>query len=235
MLAAIVPPSPLVAQWACCRDSPSRRRRKVIHWQSKLCLFYTASRPLKHTDMDQTHMDSTDARLDAMTAADFGTVARLGEVIWRSHYTKIIGSAQVDYMLADRYTPEKLSLYLDADDRWLMLLRVDSPTLRIDTQTARRAVGYCSYALTDDPGETKLEQLYLLPESHGKGLGRLMLCHVEEQARVRGRSMLLLQTNKRNAGAIAFYRKAGFTVREEVVFDIGNGFVMDDYVMEKVL
>lgn len=174
--------------------------------------------------MNQARIVSTDARLDAMTAADFGTLARLAEVIWRSHYTRIIGSAQIDYMLAERYTPEKLRLYLNADDRWLMLLRTDS-----------RAVGYCSYALTENPGEMKLEQLYLLPELQGKGLGRLMLRHVEEQAGVRGRSTLVLQTNKRNVDAIAFYRKAGFTVREEAVFDIGNGFVMDDYVMEKVL
>jgi ribosomal protein S18 acetylase RimI-like enzyme len=183
--------------------------------------------------MNQTRMDFSNARLDALTAADFEMLARLGEVIWRAHYTQIIGSAQVGYMLAERYTPEKLRLYLNAEDRWLMILRIDSPT-------GSRAVGYCSYALTDDagvmkPGEMKLEQLYLLPELHGHGLGRLMLRHVEDQARVRDCGTLLLQTNKRNAAAIAFYRQAGFTVREEAVFDIGNGFVMDDYVMEKVL
>ncbi len=159
----------------------------------------------------------TRVRLTALTAADFGTLAQLAETIWRAHYTKIIGSAQVDYMLAGRYTPEKLSLYLNTDDRWLMLLRTD-----------KQAVGYCSYALTENPGEMKpperksremkLEQLYLLPEYYGQGLGRLML-----------------QVNKHNDIAVAFYRKAGFTVREEAVFDIGGGFVMDDYVMEKLL
>jgi len=188
--------------------------------------------------MGQARIVFTNARLDTMTAADFETLARLAEVIWRAHYTKIIGSAQVDYMLAGRYTPEKLRQYLNADDRWLMLLRIDS-------SGGSRAVGYCSYALTAYPGgmepgemkpsEMKLEQLYLLPELRGQGLGKLMLRHVEEQARARGRSTLVLQTNKRNDIAIAFYRKAGFTVREEAVFDIGNGFVMDDYVMEKVL
>jgi diamine N-acetyltransferase len=188
--------------------------------------------------MGQARIVFTNARLDAMTAADFEALARLAELIWRSHYSKIITSAQIDYMLAERYTPEKLRLYLDADDRWLMLLRTDSPT-------GSRAVGYCSYALTDDPpvmkpsamkpSEMKLEQLYLLPELHGQGLGKSMLRHVEEQARARGRLTLVLQTNKRNDIAIAFYRKAGFTVREEAVFDIGGGFVMDDYVMEKVL
>lgn len=184
--------------------------------------------------MGQARMVFTRARLEALTAADFETLARLAEMIWRAHYTKIISNAQIDYMLAGRYTPEKLRLYLNADDRWLMLLRIDN-----------RAVGYCSYALTENPGgmkpgemkpgEMKLEQLYLLPELRGQGLGKLMLRHVEEQARVRGRGTLMLQTNKCNAVAIAFYRKAGFTVREEAVFDIGNGFVMDDYVMEKVL
>ena len=172
--------------------------------------------------------------LAALTAADFETLAQLAEKIWRAHYTKIIGSAQVDYMLADRYTPEKLRLYLDADDRWLMLLRMDD-----------RAVGYCSYALAENPGEMKppeiksgemkLEQLYVLPELQGQGLGRLMLRHFEEQARARGCRTLVLQVNKRNDIAVAFYRKAGFSVREEAVFDIGNGFVMDDYVMEKAL
>lgn len=184
--------------------------------------------------MSQARIDSSHARLDALTSADFETLARLAEAIWRAHYTRIIGSAQIDYMLAGRYTQDKLRLYLNADDRWLMLLRIDS-----------RAVGYCSYALAGDsgemkppeikPSEMKLEQLYLLPELHGQGLGKLMLRHVEEQARVRGLSTLMLQTNKRNDIAIAFYRKAGFTMREEAVFDIGNGFVMDDYVMEKVL
>jgi len=178
--------------------------------------------------MGQSQIVFTNARLTALTAADFETLARLAETIWRAHYTRIIGSAQIDYMLAERYTPEKLRLYLNAEDRWLMLLRIDSPG-------GSRAVGYCSYALADDPGAMKLEQLYLLPELHGLGLGRLMLRHVEEQARVRGLSTLMLQTNKRNDIAIAFYRRAGFTVREEAVFDIGGGFVMDDYVMEKML
>jgi ribosomal protein S18 acetylase RimI-like enzyme len=163
-------------------------------------------------------------RLDALTAADFEELAQLAGTIWRAHYSKIISSAQVDYMLAGRYTPEKLRLYLNADDRWLMLLRLDNET-----------IGYCSYALTGNPGEMKLEQLYLLPELQGQGLGRLMLRHVEEQAQARGCRTLVLQVNKRNDIAVAFYRKAGFTVRKEAVFDIGGGFVMDDYVMEKAL
>lgn len=164
------------------------------------------------------------ARLDPVAEADFETLARLGETIWRSHYASIISMAQIDYMLSGRYTPDQLRAYLDADDRWLELLRLDG-----------RPVGYCSYALSATPGEMKLEQLYLQEECRGKGLGGLMLRHVEARARERGCRVLMLTVNKQNAGSIAVYRKSGFRVREEAVFDIGNGFVMDDYVMQKLL
>lgn len=65
--------------------------------------------------MGQSQVAFTHARLDATTAADFETVARLAEAIWRAHYSKIITSVQIDYMLAGRYTPEKLRQYLSAD------------------------------------------------------------------------------------------------------------------------
>jgi len=167
---------------------------------------------------------SDNARLDAITEADFEIVARLGETIWRSHYANIVSMEQIKYMLAGRYTPDKLRQYINADDRWLDILKL-----------ANNPIGYCSYARTSMLGEMKLEQLYLLQEHRGKGLGGFMLRHVEAQTRRHSLRSLVLQVNKRNVDSIAFYRKAGFLVREEAVFDIGNGFVMDDYVMVKML
>lgn len=163
-------------------------------------------------------------RLIPITENDFATLARLAETIWRSHYIKIITREQIEYMLAGRYVPEKLRAYLGSDRRWLKLL-----------WQGDEAIGYCSYSITENPDEMKLEQLYLLPGLHGQGLGGEMLRHVESQARAKGMKSLMLTVNKHNAGSIAVYRKAGFTVREEARFDIGNGFVMDDYVMSKAL
>ncbi len=165
-----------------------------------------------------------DARLDALTEADFPAVAALGRTIWHAHYATIISIAQIDYMLAERFTRENLSRYLVADDRWMYLLRLSGTP-----------VGYCSCARAARPAEMKLEQLYLLREYKGKGLGGFMLRHVEDHARGRGCTALSLQVNKQNVDAVAVYRKCGFTVREEIVLDIGNGFVMDDFVMEKTL
>ncbi|MDX2217825.1 MAG: GNAT family N-acetyltransferase [Burkholderiales bacterium] len=161
-------------------------------------------------------------RLTPLTEADFATVAQLGDTIWRAHYSKLISMAQIEYMLTGRYSPERLSAYVNASDRWLHILWLEN-----------RPVGYCSYSLTTQPGELKLEQLYLLPELHGRGLGRFMLDHVEAEARRLDCITIMLTVNKGNASSIAVYDRAGFTVRESAVFDIGNGYVMDDFVMEK--
>lgn len=162
--------------------------------------------------------------LAPLAEADFATVAALAGTIWHEHYAAIISPAQIAYMLAGRYTPANLRRYLAADDRSLDVLRVEGVP-----------VGYCSWARTGEPGELKLEQLYLLAAYRGQGLGAAMLQHVEEQARQRACRTLVLTVNRHNAGAIAFYRRRGLVVRAQACFDIGQGYVMDDYVMEKTL
>jgi ribosomal protein S18 acetylase RimI-like enzyme len=62
-----------------------------------------------------------------------------------------------------------------------------------------------------------------------------MLDHICERARELGAHAVWLQVNKRNEPAIAAYLKAGFHIEKEAVFDIGGGFVMDDYLMARTL
>lgn len=165
-----------------------------------------------------------EARLEPLRAADFDAVAAVARTIWHAHYDPMIGAAQVDYMLARRLAPEALSAYLDARDRWFDVLRADGAI-----------AGYCSAALTAAPRELKLEQLYLLPALHGRGLGGMMLRHVEARAHALGCGAILLQVAKLNAGSIAIYERAGYRIREAILIDIGEGFMMDDFLMEKRL
>ncbi len=161
--------------------------------------------------------------LSPLQRADFETIAALARRIWLEHYISIISKSQIEYMLLGRFTPENLARYVDASDRWFDVLRVDGAI-----------VGYCSHALLA-VNEVKLEQLYLLPELHGRGLGKRMMVHIEAHARELGRDTLVLQVNKQNTKAAGVYLRAGFEVREEAVVDIGSGYVMDDFIMEKRL
>lgn len=175
-------------------------------------------------------MPPADVTLAPVTEPDFPVLRELAGTIWRQHYAGIISAAQIDYMLAGRFSDEALREHVQAADRWLELLR-DSGTL----------VGYCGYELASIDGEgrtaatMKVGQLYVLGFHRGMGLGRFMLAHVEGRSRELGRRVLWLQVNKQNTGAIGFYRAAGFEVVREAVFEIGGGFVMDDYVMAKRL
>jgi len=162
--------------------------------------------------------------LAPLTVADMPAVRRLAHAIWHEAYPAIIGRDQIDFMLAARCNDAVLGGSIDAADRWFDVLRV-----------AGEPVGYCSCSRAPGSGELKLEQLYLLAAHRGRGLGRLMLEHVERRGRDAGLRGLVLQVNRRNVPAIRFYRNAGFVVREEAVFDIGGGFVMDDFIMAKPL
>jgi len=169
-----------------------------------------------------------DVSLTPVAELDLAVLRELAGTIWRQHYAAIISAAQIEYMLAGRFSDEALREHVQAADRWLELLRV-----------GQNPVGYCGYELAGLDGDgsaaadLKLGQLYLLESHRGMGLGWHMLRHVEARACELGRRPLWLRVNKNNAAAIRFYRSAGFEVIREAVFEIGGGFVMDDYVMAK--
>ena len=164
-----------------------------------------------------------EVRFEPLTAAGFATVRALGDRIWRQHYASIISMAQIEYMLQGRYTDEKLAAYVGAADRWLCIVR-----------RGDEAIGYFSWSRVG-ADTVKLEQLYLEAGARGAGYGRRMLAHVEAAARALGVARIMLTVNKQNRGSIAFYERGGYGIRESAVFDIGGGFVMDDFVLEKPL
>jgi ribosomal protein S18 acetylase RimI-like enzyme len=71
----------------------------------------------------------------------------------------------------------------------------------------------------------------LLPETQGKGFGKFMINEVIKIAKSNNQKGIYLNVNKYNTAKF-FYEKLGFVISKEEVIDIGNDYVMDDYVME---
>ena len=61
-----------------------------------------------------------------------------------------------------------------------------------------------------------------------------MFEEIDAYARKHGLGKEYLRVNKGNP-TVEIYKRAGFSVTETVTSDIGNGYVMDDYVMPKIL
>ncbi|MFV1994638.1 MAG: GNAT family N-acetyltransferase, partial [Verrucomicrobiales bacterium] len=89
----------------------------------------------------------------------------------------------------------------------------------------------------ESPAELILHKLYLDPDRHGRGYGSAAIVLLESDARERfpAASTVRLRVNKANNRAIRAYQRAGFARGEAVCSDIGGGFVMDDWWMEKRL
>ena len=153
---------------------------------------------------------------------DVERLAALAGEIWRTHYPGIISAAQIEYMLGQRYSPDAVRAELQRRDLWWDLLLVGG-----------RMTGFASYFLTGNAGEIKLDKLYVDHDHQRRGYGAMLLDRAVTIARAYGVGTIVLAVNKHNGNAIAAYLKYGFRIAESVVKDIGDGFVMDDYVMTK--
>ena len=163
-----------------------------------------------------------EVRIEPLTPADVEPLYVLAREIWYAHYPAIVSTAQIEYMLEQRYNTGVVDAELRRDDLWWDKLMV-----------GEMMAGFASYFLTGAPGEMKLDKLYVHPRHQRHGYGGRMIAHACEVARTRGCNRLTLAVNKNNRSAVNAYLKHGFLIADAVVKDIGRGFVMDDYLMEK--
>ena len=154
--------------------------------------------------------------------AEIDALCSLARVIWRHHYPPIIGMAQTEYMLAQRYDPAVIRQELARADAWWDTLK-DEGSL----------VAFSSCFVLEPDRALKIDKLYVHPSRQRRGHGGALLEHALQRAARLKLSRLELAVNKRNTAAIDAYRKHGFRIRDAVVKDIGGGFVMDDYIMER--
>ncbi len=94
-----------------------------------------------------------------------------------------------------------------------------------------KIIGFSCCVLTRHPKELKLDKLYLHPHHQRKGYGEILVDDIKQFMRYHAFEKLTLTVNKNNTLAIAAYLHYGFKKSDDIVIDIGNGFVMDDYLM----
>ena len=159
------------------------------------------------------------AELSPLTVADVDAVSALARTVWQATYPVLISQAQIDAMLADRYAAERIRAQLDDPRHAWRVARKD------------HALAGFAHAVLDASG-CKLDKLYVHPAHQRRGIGTALIRWVVDWARAQQACRLWLQVNRGNTQAIRAYEKVGFRIIESRVFDIGNGFVMDDHVME---
>jgi ribosomal protein S18 acetylase RimI-like enzyme len=153
--------------------------------------------------------------------ADIPAIQNIAKITWQPTYVPLLGQEQVDYMLEQMYSKAALLEQLSRGDVFLI------------AELGMKEVGFASYGIIDQENYGyKLHKIYVLPEVHGNGVGKFLINEVVDQVRAAGGRSLSLNVNRDNK-AMQFYERAGFKIKETVDIEIGNGFFMNDYVMEK--
>lgn len=151
-------------------------------------------------------------------------IQTLSDIVWPHTFKEILSADQISYMMNMMYSTEALDKQMDILNHHYLLAQEDG-----------QYWGYLAYELNyKGTFSTKIHKIYVLPTSQGKGLGRIFINSVKDLAIRNGNTSLLLNVNRFNK-AIDFYQRMGFEIIDNEDIDIGDGFLMEDYVMSKKL
>lgn len=154
--------------------------------------------------------------------SDIPIIIHIAYKSWEVAYKDILSPTQKEYMLNLFYTAAAIKKQFIEDRQKFILYQDQGIT-----------VGFASYELHNPTdGTCKIHKLYLLPNTQGKGFGAKLIDSIILRAKENSCRKLILNVNKFNK-AKQFYEKMGFSVSKEEVIEIGEGYVMDDYVMQK--
>ena len=156
-----------------------------------------------------------------LTKEELTKVQSIAHRTWPSTFANILSPEQIDYMLNWMYDLKMLESQLEKGHTFLL------------AEEDEKELGFAGFELNYAEGpKAKLHKIYLLPEAQGKGAGKALILEVADRARKANQKSLLLNVNKYNQRAIDFYLRMDFQEIYKEVIDIGNGYVMDDVVME---
>lgn len=138
---------------------------------------------------------------------------------WPETYKDILSNEQMIFMLEKMYSEEALKNQMSYQSFFLL-------------QEFGKIQGFMSIEHNDR--FTKIHKLYILPGNQGKGFGKMFIEKAATESIIKGINQLSLNVNRNNK-AINFYQKMGFQIEKSEDIDIGNGYLMEDYVMVKKL
>lgn len=155
------------------------------------------------------------------TIADIAAIRHIAYHTWPKAYGDILSKEQLDYMLEWMYSENALAEQFQKGHCFFM------------ADLANSSMGFASVS-AEGNHIYKLNKLYVLPDTQKTGAGKALLHKVIQYTKEHGGNRLQLQVN-RNNNAKNFYEKHGFTIILEADLEIGNGFLMNDYIMERVV
>ncbi len=149
---------------------------------------------------------------------DIDLIRDLSLQVWPQTYASILSKQQIEYMMQLLYSKEAILKQMKEKHQFLIIYNSGIP------------IGFASYSEVE-AHIYKLHKIYVLPIHQGRGVGRFIIRYIINCILPQDATALRLNVNRSNK-AKDFYQQLGFQIIREEDIPIGNGFYMNDYVME---
>lgn len=154
---------------------------------------------------------------------EFNVIRDIAQRTWPATYGHVLSAAQLDYMLQKGYSDEMLTSDYNQGTCFLLV------------EEGARFLAFAAFRHDFmEEGRTHIQKIYVLPEAQGKDIGRMLMRDMEKRATEEGARKMTLNVNRSNK-ARNFYARLGYAIVETIDIPIGNGYLMEDFVMEKKL
>lgn len=163
-----------------------------------------------------------EVRIREASSLDFPIIQNIAHQTWPETYGQILSKVQLDFMLNKFYALDYLQLNLNNNHIFYIIEENEIPIGFIGIEHN------CEGKLS-----TKIHKIYILSNNQGKGIGKLAIDFVMDLSKQNNSKTLILNVNRFNK-AIVFYQKMDFKIIQEVNIEIGNGYLMEDFVMQKI-
>ena len=155
---------------------------------------------------------------------DYIFIQQIAYKTWPDTYGRILEKTQLDYMLELFYSIDALTKSVAETGHQLLLAREGNAYL-----------GFISFENNyKEKPVTRIHKIYVLPETQGQGIGKLLLDRVTAIAKNNRSTVLSLNVNRQNI-ARNLDSKLGFEIVGEEDVPLEHGYFMEDYIMEKIL
>lgn len=147
-------------------------------------------------------------------------ISSMADSIWREAYSSMISEGQIDYMLGRFLSHDAIVRQMREGYTYVFIV------------CGGERCGFIAYAPED--GHMFLSKLYIDRRYRGLGLSRKAAEFVAAEARRQGLPLVRLTVNRGNSTAISAYKRIGFRIAFDQDSDIGEGYTMNDHVMDLI-
>jgi GNAT superfamily N-acetyltransferase len=155
------------------------------------------------------------------TELDIDSIRDIAIKTWNVAYKDILSKEQRSYMLEMMYSESALKEQMSNGHIFYIAEYEGNSAGFISCET--------EYGTEN---ALKIHKYYVLPTFQEKGIGSALLEEAEQLALSTKSAILTLNVNRFNK-AVEHYISRGFSIAYSEDIDIGNGYLMDDFVMEK--